>query len=437
MDQAVRRFLRAPMPVATALLAGCTLLASPSSAPSATVPPVGQSSIPSLTPTAGGGRLGQFAIQSPDGKPVGSLTASRQGATTTLVVHLSDKVAIHPWGIYDQARCAPPSANHDAPFQFADIEAGLRTEVVESSAYLGFPGQLVLLVFSSGGSSLIGCSELGGAVEASAQPSQATCRPAVRPEGGTPLIAFSREVIGNADIYVMNADGSDIVRMTTAVGIDIDPSWSPDGSRIAFRSVRDGQDEIYVMNADGSCQRNLSRSPVDDRSPAWSPDGRLIAFDHFSDSAFQDIAVISPDGGEMRRITQHSGEYAAWSPDGKRLAFASARDGDYEIYVINLDGSGERRLTDNASYDMYPAWSPNGQWIAYESGDQQHLQIHLMHPDGTGDRRITHDDAQDRFPAWSTDGRLAWSQGGLLLVASTPDAAPVPVGNGQFPAWQP
>ena len=96
---------------------------------------------------------------------------------------------------------------------------------------------------------------------------------------------------------------------------DFSPTWSPDGSRIAFDSERDGNLEVYVMNADGTGQTRLTDNPAADGVPAWSP-------------------------------------------DGSRIAFMSNRDGDYEIYVMNTDGSGQTRLTVNSAADVAPAWSP-------------------------------------------------------------------------------
>jgi Tol biopolymer transport system component len=147
---------------------------------------------------------------------------------------------------------------------------------------------------------------------------------------------------------------------------------------------------------------------------------------------------MRPEGGPMRRLTTRSGEYATWSPDGTRLAFASARDGDYDLYVIDADGSDEHVIVDAPGYQMYPAWSPDGQWIAYETGPGSidRLQIHVMHPDGTEDRAITADEATNRFPAWSADGRLAWSASGILTVVDLHGDAPRTIGPGQFPAWR-
>ena len=120
----------------------------------------------------------------------------------------------------------------------------------------------------------------------------------------------------------MNADGSGQTRLTNNDAWDQFPSWSPDGSRIAFRSYRDGDYDIYVMNADGSGLTNLTNNA-----------GR-----HYS-------ARRSPDS-------------ARWSPDGSRIAFESVRDGNDEIYVMNADGSGQTRLTDNDAMDWWPSWGP-------------------------------------------------------------------------------
>jgi Tol biopolymer transport system component len=254
----------------------------------------------------------------------------------------------------------------------------------------------------------------------------------------------SADLLANADIYLMNDDGSDRIRLTDTLGLDIDPSWSPDGSQIAFRSTRDGQDEIYIMSADGSCQRDLTNSPADDRSPAWSPDGARIAFDHFFDDGYQDIAAINVDGSGLRRLTDAQGEYPAWSPDGSEIAFASVRDGDYDIYVMNADGTDQRAITHNSTYDMYPAWSPDGRQIVYECEATPSAgflgaaaDICLMQRTGDQIRNITADAASNRFPAWSAAGMLAWSRGGSIQVASPVDGHPLDIGPGTFPDWRP
>ena len=98
--------------------------------------------------------------------------------------------------------------------------------------------------------------------------------PAYSPDGRK--ICFGSSRTGDFEIYLMNADGSEVERLTRSPGLDVRPAWSPDGSRIAFTSNRDGNYEIYIMNADGSNPRNVTRAPARDDHAAWHPDGRLL-----------------------------------------------------------------------------------------------------------------------------------------------------------------
>ena len=143
--------------------------------------------------------------------------------------------------------------------------------------------------------------------------------------------------------------------------VGVRPVWSPDGRKIAFMSQRDGNSEVYVMNADGSGQRNLTRSPRYEGGPAWSPDGRKIAFASGSRSCRAgegcagntDVYVMNADGSGQRRLTRAPRDdfVPAWSPDGRKIAFVSKRDGNPEIYVMNTDGSEQRNLTRSPADD--------------------------------------------------------------------------------------
>ncbi len=236
---------------------------------------------------------------------------------------------------------------------------------------------------------------------------------AAPPAAVTGRIAFAseRDEVFNLDIYVINADGSGVTRLTTSIATDNGPTWSPDGSRIAFTSTRDGDNEIYLMNADGSGQTRLTTHLAFDVSPAWSPDGSRIAFASDRDSITPgnlDIYVFNADGSGLTRLTTNSAtdEGPAWSPDGSRIAFSSTRDGvrNHEIYVMNADGSGQTRLTTNDLNDLDPAWSPDGSRIAFASFRDGDGEIYVMNADGSGQTRVTTSPGRDNAPTWSPDG---------------------------------
>ena len=182
--------------------------------------------------------------------------------------------------------------------------------------------------------------------------------PSAAPPLGT--IAFVSARDGNQEIYVMNADGSGVSRLTNTPATDIDPAWSPDGRRIAFASDGDGTHriyDIYVMNADGSGVTRLTNDPVTAWGPAWSPDGTKIAFESYRDGNGE-IYVMNPDGSAVTNLTHDPADDAwpAWSPDGAKIAFARENESyKDEIYVMSPDGSGVTRLSDSG---REPAWKP-------------------------------------------------------------------------------
>jgi Tol biopolymer transport system component len=254
----------------------------------------------------------------------------------------------------------------------------------------------------------------------------------------TGRIVFSAE----DDIWLVNADGTGLTRLTTRRGAEFDPTWSPNGIRIAYRDSRRGinnDDEIYVMKADGSGQANLTRNPADDWGPAWSPNGTSIAFSSTRDTgSIPQIFLMDPDGSNVRRLTEIEGEYPTWSPDGTRIAFMSLQSGprastpEYEIFVMNAVGTDLRRLTHSPGEDGWPAWSAGGTAIAFSSARDDHgqfgegpfFQVFVMNVDGTGLRKVGQEFGQ--FPTWSPDGRLLLvSPGGYLTTPDGSASAPM------------
>ena len=247
-------------------------------------------------------------------------------------------------------------------------------------------------------------------------------------------IAFVSKRDGNFEIYVMDTDGGNPRRLTNNRHADLSPSWSPDGKRIAFISDRDGHphripgwftSEIYVMDADGGNQQNLTNHPSDDRSPSWSPDGTRIAFQSYRDNDRNhniEIYVMDADGSNLQRLTNNliEDENPSWSPDGERIVFSSAREGHVEnkfgitseIYVMDADGGNQQRLTENRNNDWDPVWSPDGKRIAFAAdrkGDFVKFDIYVMDADGGNQQKLTNHRGWDSSPSWSPNGeRIAF-----------------------------
>lgn len=227
--------------------------------------------------------------------------------------------------------------------------------------------------------------------------------PAWSPDGTR--IAFESNRGGNYDIYVINADGSGLTRLTTNSGDDSHAAWSPDGLRIAFTSDRDGNSEIYAMNASGSNQTRLTANAAIDGFSAWSPDGSRIAFQTDRDGN-NEIYTMKADGTDLRNLTNNaaSDEYpGSWSPDGSQIVFMSNRSGDFEIYTVNANGSGLTRLTNATSQEIYPSWSPDGSKIAFSSNGMMGVanhEIFTVNANGSGATRLTNAVGDDVVPNW-------------------------------------
>jgi len=189
------------------------------------------------------------------------------------------------------------------------------------------------------------------------QPEFEDMSPVWSPDGTK--IAFVTNRNGFYDIYVMNADGSGLTKLTTNNHDANYPAWSPDGTKIAFQSLRHGKRGIYVMNADGSDETFLTTKTLYHLAPVWSPNGRKIAFVSLADGNGE-VYIMDADGSNTTNLTKNSsGDHSpAWSPDGRKIAFVSNRDGNDVIYMMNADGSGLINLTKNVAHDFAPAWSP-------------------------------------------------------------------------------
>ena len=211
-------------------------------------------------------------------------------------------------------------------------------------------------------------------------------------------IVFATLRFDNLEISVMDADGGNQENLTNHPVDDMDPAWSPDGTKIAFVSNRnDGVYQVYVMDADGTNQIQLTDGPREKRFPDWSPDGGKIAFT--VRDAEPHIAVMDADGNNRERFEDHATE-PSWSPDGKKIAFLSWRDKNHGIYAIGTDGQGLEKVTHGHS----PSYSPDGRRIAYYEGHKGFRHVYVIDTDGKNRQRLTHNQGHHSHPTWSPDG---------------------------------
>ena len=275
------------------------------------------------------------------------------------------------------------------------------------------------------------------------------------------LIAFVGNLEENEEIYLadVGADGSlgDWTNISESELADREPAISNDGQRIAYSAQTETGFNLVVESLEGDERKQLTDGPAVDAGPRWSPDDSLIAFYSFRDQQKQLLWVVSVDGGEAsfvlgerdpagdcvggfpggwldsERILYRGSNgtrdalqicaigvdgsdisvisskdlvldyYPALSPDGERIAFTKiAKDGDAEIYMMDVDGSNIRRLTNDKATDEYPAWSPDGEWLAFHSDRAGNFDLYMMRPNGSDVRQLTFEESDEMTPAWST-----------------------------------
>ena len=217
--------------------------------------------------------------------------------------------------------------------------------------------------------------------------------PSLSPDGQT--VYFSSNQSGSFEIYSIDLNGNGLQRLTNGIGTLYAPELSPDGSKIIFTNHGNG---IWVMNADGSDPHAITFK--DDIDPTWSPDGSMIAFAS-NRSGERQLYVANANGRNVNQVTDlnNMGGRSSWSADGTKLVFYRGPAGDRDIYTVNIDGSGLDRLT-NGGDNLGPSWSPDGDWIVFTSFRDGNNEIYVVRPNGRGETRLTNNPTSDWQPRW-------------------------------------
>jgi TolB protein len=260
-------------------------------------------------------------------------------------------------------------------------------------------------------------------------------------------IVFYSNRSGNAQIYMMNPDGSGLERLTNNKSKDRSPAISPDGTMIVFASDRDGVSRIYIMNIDGSNQHRLTNSDNEEILPSWSPDSKKVFFQVEFKGKNSILCSVNADGSNLMRITDGTVDYSysnvspdvksivcndskfnvftmsvggndlksiskdgysrmipRYSPDGKRIVYGLLigipPNHKTEIGIINSDGTNDRQITNNNSVNEFASWSPDGKKIVFQTCRDGNFEIYIMNTDGSKQCRITNDSGFDGAPNW-------------------------------------
>lgn len=220
-------------------------------------------------------------------------------------------------------------------------------------------------------------------------------------------IIFNSNRDGNENIYSININGTELTGLTDSSGSDMYPEVSPDGNKIAYTSDISGVWQIMIMDWDGKNKRQITRNNFRSAFPSWSYNGKYIYFEAYIDGDWE-LYRIKSDGTEQKRLTFNPGSHD-WHPNGHpyeyRIIYESGASGHENIYVMNHDGSGKRKICRDGSRRRVPDVSSNGSMITYMRYTDKNCDIWIMDYNGQNETRLTDNPGEDGHPAFSPDDK--------------------------------
>jgi TolB protein len=209
-----------------------------------------------------------------------------------------------------------------------------------------------------------------------------------------------------SDVYTINFDGTEFLRITNFQSLTLSPRWSPDGKFISFTSYRNGNPDLYIRSMNGAKVEKIANFDGINLAGSWSRDGRKLLLT-LSKDGNEEIYAMDLGSRNLERLTH---DFAidvspAWSPDNRRIAFVSNRSGSPQIFTMDTTGNDVKRLTYDGSYNTSPSWSPRGNRIAYEGLVNKRFQIFSVNEDGSNPLQLTFDNVDHESPSWSPDAR--------------------------------
>lgn len=348
---------------------------------------------------------------------------------------------------HDGTRICFVSTRLGAPQVYRILSNGTGTAQVSSGGFpdidpaYGPPTAPSKIAFSSkrtGSYDVFLCDDDGSNLQRVTQTGRDCTSPAWYPSGSK--VAFVSSENARKAVFSINTNGTSIARVSFSASDDDNPEVSPSGDRMVHDTLRVGERTVLEVGATGINLDRLTENGVESFDPCFDRTGELFAF--ATDRGSGDVNIYqcgaSLDLSEATAVTANSGVswQPTWSYDGSQLAFSTNRDGNFQVYRIEADGTGQLRLVNNAFECTHPSWSPvsSGSKIAYQSTEAGGYQIFTMDPDGTDQEQLT-SVGDNIWPCYSRDGsRIAFAsnRGGgefLLYTMASDGSSQAQVGN--------